>query len=62
MRVKGKIAEDSKLELHNPAEISGFPPSNRSKEAEEVRNAQKRVAYSTLPSVYAVFGTAELHE
>jgi len=25
MRVKGKIAEDSKLELHNPAEIFGFP-------------------------------------
>jgi len=28
MRVKGKIAEDSKIELHNPAEIFGFPPSN----------------------------------
>jgi len=41
MRVKGKIAEDSKPELHNPAEIFGFPPSNRSKEAEEVRNAGK---------------------
>jgi len=40
MRVKGKIAEDSKL-VHNPAEIFGFPPSNRSKESEEVRNAGK---------------------
>jgi len=35
------MAEDSKLELHNPAEIFGFPPSNRSKEAEEMRNAGK---------------------
>jgi len=41
MRVKGKIAEDSKLELHNPAEIFGFSSSNRSKESEEVRNAGK---------------------
>jgi len=41
MRVKGKMAEDSKPESHNPAEIFGFPPSNRSKEAEEVRNAGK---------------------